>query len=93
MVDGAILEIDERQLVLLGEHARDRSRGYEALIDEYLAESLARVRTLELERSLEVCLGHRSVSEEERAESGPLIARLPHGFHLRAIGRTPPSVE
>ena len=93
LIDRPGVEIDERELVLLGEHARDRAGIDESLLGQDLAEPPLRLRTLKLERALELRLGDGSVAEEERAQSRPLVPWLPHDFHGCPIGRSAPSVE
>ena len=83
-VDRLANEVDERKLVLLGEHARHLRRRHEAQVDEQLTEPLAG-GLLVIQRLLELLDGERAVAEQKRSQSRP---RMCSSFHfLPVIGR------
>ena len=83
-VDRLADEVDERKLMLLGEHPRHLCWGHKAFVDENLAEPLAG-GLLVLQRLLELLDAERAVAEQKRSQGRP---RMCSSFHfLPVIGR------
>ena len=75
-VDVVLGQLDERQLVLLGERAADIVFAQSPASDQDLAESSRAREPLLGKRGIELVLGHKPVAKEERSQDGPSFAVL-----------------
>ena len=81
-LDRREVELDELELVLLGEDARNGHPGDETVLDQDLAEPQFRLHPLLRECELELLGRDCAVAHEKRPESGP---RIPGGFHTQCV--------
>ena len=88
LVELGDVEVDELELVLLGQRARDRPLGREAEGDRDLAEAPAR-RGLLLEHAPELFLGEDAAVDQQLAERNPSEPGF-GGAHALVIGRSTP---
>ena len=83
-IDRAQLELDELQLVLLGDRARDVERRRIPLLDDDLTEPVPGLETLQRERVLQLLGSQRAVADQQLPERGPLIPEVAGRFHAPA---------
>ena len=95
VLDPGEVDLDEREVVLLGDEPRNLRARHGVVLDEDLAEATVARDPLLGKRALELLLAHEAVAQEKRSERrGTMGSRmLRHGDRRLILGRRQPGIR